>query len=265
MRNLDGCNPDLAKPSRFARMGAIIPLVLGSVSATLAIGAAPGIPFQQNPAFLLSATVVMAALGMAFLSLVCKWGWQAKWFGASLLNVGSLSLLFFVPCLCLLMYSKQPAYVGTILLAAAIAAHVWWCSRFLRLYRHILHDNGAAALLYQEEPDAVYYMQSVDKHLLDKRFRFQQIPRQRYFVLCLVLAFMLVPAIGAITALIGLPFVHIFLLVGSLPMSLMAAGLCTRAWLVFIHYPALIRRRTSKRVYVDLSSGAVSRSASRYE
>ena len=64
----------------------------------------------------------------------------------------------------------------------------------------------------------------------------------------------MVPIMNEISAFIGIPFVHIFLLVAMLPVSCMSIGLSVRGYLIFYLYPAQIKRATGKEVYVDLVS-----------
>jgi hypothetical protein len=56
-----------------------------------------------------------------------------------------------------------------------------------------------------------------------------------------------------VSAIVGLPFTHIFLMISTLPISLMSVGFAARGWLVFYHYPNQIKKDTGKRVYVDMS------------
>jgi len=73
--------------------------------------------------------------------------------------------------------------------------------------------------------------------VLDKHSKFSQVPQGKYFVLFVALALLMMPAMGAICGFIGLPFVHIFLLVAMLPVSWMNVGLAVRAYLIFYSYP----------------------------
>lgn len=57
---------------------------------------------------------------------------------------------------------------------------------------------------------------------------------------------------GHAKAFAGIPFVHIFLMVGTLPISWMCTGLGYRSFLIFYRYPSKIRSETGKDVYVDL-------------
>jgi hypothetical protein len=109
-------------------------------------------------------------------------------------------------------------------------------------------------ILYSEEKDAVYYLQKGDVWLMEKKFKFYQIPSGYLFVVAMVLSFLCVPFARALSRSAGLPFVHILLTVMSLPIILMCTGLATRAYLIFYYYPWRIKRATAKDVYVDMST-----------
>ena len=108
--------------------------------------------------------------------------------------------------------------------------------------------------MYEEESDAVYYIRSGDEFLIDKYYKFSQMPRDRYFALFIVIALLMTPVMDAVCAFVGAPFVHIFLLVAMLPVSWMSFGFATRGFLIFYFYPTKIKRKTGKDVYVDLVS-----------
>jgi hypothetical protein len=137
---------------------------------------------------------------------------------------------------------------------ACLALHVAWCRRFTALYKKIFNSDELRACLYQEESDAVYYLQRGDKYLLEKKYKFRQFPSGWQFVGCLLLSFLLVPFGGTASSVIGVPFANLFLLIGGFPVSLMCVGLAVRGWLVFFFYPCKIRRTTGKRVYVDMTA-----------
>lgn len=158
-----------------------------------------------------------------------------------------------VPCLCIVPYSRLPIDVRLGLLFIYSAIHIAWCWRFVVFYRKIANDTTLRRVLYEEEADAVYYMQRGDKHLLETQYKFHQLPQDRYFVLFLLLAFALVPLMDTARSVVGLPFIHIFLMIGTLPISLMGVGFAARGWLVFYAYPRQIKKDTGKRVYVNMS------------
>jgi len=223
------------------------------LSLALAHGAAPAIPYFENPIIFVISIVLFVSCVMILVPPICDWGWEAKYFGTTVVGIGSVALLFLVPCLSLVLWGNPPVIARIFLFSLLIAIHLAWCRRLVTFYRRINSDTESYRLIYQEEHDAVYYMQRGDIFLLEKRNSFNQIPKDRYFALFLLTSFFLVPFMDAATAQLGIPFVHIFLIVGALPVSLMAVGIATRGWLVFYFYPMQIKKLTGKRVYVDLS------------
>jgi hypothetical protein len=109
-------------------------------------------------------------------------------------------------------------------------------------------------MLFEEDSDAIYYMRKSDNFLLEKHFKFSQMPRDRDFVLFIILALLTIPIMDAASSFIGVPFVHIFLMIAMLPVSWMSIGLAFRAYLIFYFYPMRIKKATGKSIYVDLGS-----------
>jgi hypothetical protein len=241
----------MAKPQRIASSGAVIPLILGALGILLAKNAAPAVPFSENPLCLFNLLTMVFAVGMLLVPRIFGWGWESKYFGASLFNLGSLTLIFFTPYLCLIIYSQLSLPIKAVMLLSGIAAHIIWCRRFIIFYKEI----DASKFIYQEDGDAVYYMQRKDKNLIEKKFKFNQIPKGRYFLVFIFISLALTPFMATIRMATGIPFIHVFFSVGTIPISLMAAGLSTRAWLIFYYYPGKIQAATGKLVYVDMSEG----------
>lgn len=243
----------MVKPARFASIGAFLPLALSAISLPLAYGAAPRIPFSENPIILFILFVLVISCVMVVIPRVCNWNWEAKYFGASVFHASSIALTGLVPCFCVVVYGKPHIAVRLTVLLIYLALHVVWCRRFAVFYNKLNSDIKLRRCLYQEEEDAVYYMQRGDKYLLEKQYKFIQLPQDRYFVLFLLFPILLMPVMDTVNATVGLPFVHTFLLIGMLPVSLMGVGFAMRGWLVFYFYPMQIRKATGKRVYVDMS------------
>jgi hypothetical protein len=254
LRDLDSINPQMVRPARLFGAGAIVPVAFSSIGSVLAQAAAPSIPITSNPLCLLNFLVLGATICMVILSKLNNWGWNVKYFGASLFHLASVTLIFLVPCFCLLLYSTAPIFLRIFIFSACIAVHVAWCYRFLKLYKKIYHDINVVNALYQEEDDAIYYIQKFDKYLLEKKYKFEQFPKNRYFLLSILLSLAILAFVEPVKTALGLPLIHIFFLVNTLPISLMAAGLVTRSWIIFYYYPMRIRKRTSKQVYVDMGS-----------
>lgn len=253
MRDLDSTNPSMARPDRFASLTAILPVVFSAFSFPLAEEAAPGVPFLENPILLFLGAILIIGSSQLCTPRIFRWNWEAKYFGVTLFHIGSIVLMCLVPLLCVVAYSSLPIGVRLGLFSIYMGLHIAWCRRFIIFYRKIANDNNLRKFLYQEDADAIYYMQRGDKHLLETQYKFRQLPKERYFVLFLLLAFALIPIMSTVRAVVGLPFTHVFLLVGTLPISLMGVGFATRGWLVFYVYPRQMRKVTGKRIYVDMA------------
>lgn len=254
MRNLEALNPALLRPSKFASFSAGTLLALALLSVPLAWGAAPDIPLGGNPIVLFIGLMLAMSLILAIISAVFRWGWKAKYYGVSLIGVAGISFLALVPLSAAVIYGQAPYWAtGAVLLIYGVS-HFLWCRKFAVLYKNIFSDDALRAIIYEEESDAVYYMRRGDDYILDKRYKFSQMPKDRYFVLFIFVALLTIPTMNLVCEFVGVPFVHIFLLVAMLPVSLMSVGLAFRAFLIFYLYPARIKRSTGKEVYVDLVS-----------
>lgn len=252
MRNLDATNPVFLKPSRFATFSACTLGALALLNIPLAYGAAPNVRLIENPIVLLVGVVFFISAILALVSSVFRWGWKAYYYGVALLCLGSISFLALVPFLAMILYSTAPYWIKIFVATFYGVSHFIWCRRFVKMYERIFRDKTLRSLVYNEDAEAIYYMRRGDEFVLDKHCKFSQIPQDKYFGLFVALALLMVPAMDAICAFIGLPFVHIFLLVAMLPVSWMSVGLAVRAYLIFYLYPFRMKRDTGKEVYVDL-------------
>jgi hypothetical protein len=256
LRDLDSINPQMARPASLITTAAIVPIGFSLIGATLGCSAAPSVPFTSNPICLFNIFIFGTTIWMICLSKWNNWGWNVKYFGASLLHLASVTLIFLVPCFCLLIYSTASLVLRCFIFFSCMAVHVIWCLRFQEIYRKIYDNINTVNTLYQEENDAIYYIQKYDKYLLDKKHTFKQFPDNWSFLSSILLSLSLVAFVEPLKNTLGLPFIHIFFLMTTLPISLMAAGLATRSWLIFYYYPMKIRKRTSKQVYVDMVTGS---------
>ncbi|MGJ9417861.1 hypothetical protein ACHAC9_08865 [Massilia sp. CMS3.1] len=254
MRNLDAINPALLKPSKFASLNAGTLLALVIISAPLAWGAAPEIPLRKNPIVLFIGLILAISLVLALISAIFRWGWKAKYYGISLLGVAGISFLAVVPFAAAVIYGKAPYWVRVAIFLIYGLTHFFWCRKFMVLYKNVFSDEVLRAVIYEEESDAVYYMRRGDDYILSKYYKFSQTPRDRYFVLFIFIALLMIPIMSQVCKFIGIPFVHIFLMVAMLPVSWLSIGLAVRAYLIFYLYPGRIKRTTGKEVYVDLVS-----------
>jgi hypothetical protein len=259
LKDLDATNPQGMKPSKFTSFGAGVSAAIVLICVPFAWGAAPGIPVTENPIVRLLLMMLTLSLALSIISIVCKWDWKIKYFGFSMLSVGSISLLALVPLLAVLVFGVLSWSIKLLISIFYIGSHVWWCRKFFVLYDQIFNDEGMRNILYEEDVDAFYYKRRGDSYLLEKRFKFSQMPSGSYFGIFILLGLMLLPLIGTVRNLTGVPFAHVFLTIAMLPVSWMGIGLAIRGLLVCYHYPARIRRITGKEVYVDLTGSYVER------
>lgn len=256
MRNLNLTNPEIFRPARIVSIGALIPVFFSILGITLSNAAAPATPLAENPVALLNCLVLIIAFILVFVPRINNWGWNIRHFGVSLFNLSSITLIGLTPCLCIVFYSTLPAVIKILILIAYVAAHAIWCRRFIKIYKKVSGDSSIVSLIYEEENDAIYYMQKVDKYILEKKYKFIQIPKGQYFIASNIFSFLLLGFISLVKTTVGVPFIHVFLLINSLPISIMAAGLATKSWLVFYYHPSIIKKNTSKNIYVDMSSNS---------
>lgn len=254
MRDLDAINPTILRPSKFASISVGMLFLFVLISVPLAYGAAPSIPLAENALVLLMGGVLALSSILAFLSVVFRWGWKAKYYGVFSLAVAGISFMGIVPCLAALLYGGAPYWVRVGIILFYIISHFFWCRKFFVLYRNVFNDTSLRSVVFEEEEDAVYYMRRGDNFLLEKHFKFSQTPRDRDFLLYMALALLMIPIMDIARTFLGLPFVHIFLIVAMLPVSWMSIGLAFRVYLIFYFYPARIKKATGKDVYVDLAS-----------
>lgn len=252
MRDLDSINPAFMKPSKFSRVGALLLFLLACICIPLAYGPVPDVPLLQNPIVLLLIFMVAGSIVLFVIPSMSKWGWKTQYFGFTSLCIGSCSFLTIVPCLVLFLYGKGSYSLNLFVLMFYIITHVLWCRRFFVIYGHLYANEELRGIVYQEESDAVYYLQRGDKYLLENLYKFAQIPRGPYFVIFMLIAFFMIPVMDEIKHLLEIPFAHIFLIIGMLPLSWMCIGLAVRGYLIFYWYPAKVKKSTGKDVYVDL-------------
>lgn len=106
--------------------------------------------------------------------------------------------------------------------------------------------------LYQIEDDKIFHIQNNDIFLIEKKFRLSFFLKPVYFLIFSIIAFGSIPFAKEINLFFGLPFIHIFSAVFSIPINMMAFAFLTRAWLVFFYLPK--RLNFKKDVYVDMDT-----------
>lgn len=235
-------------------MSLIIPLVMGCGAWALAAGAAPEQTLRENYLALLGLGIASAAIIALPVPYIFRWNWETKYFGAGMLSLSSSSIVGVYPILCIAQYSSLPKFVCLIFVSLESFLIIWWCLRFVNIYKIIYCEKKLFYSIYTEESSAVYYSQQTDKKIIEKILKFEQFPDSKYFIFSGFAAFSLIPFATSLSQFIGLPFIHIFLAVFATPLNLMFLGLTTRGWLVFYFYPMKIKRQTNKPVYVDMSS-----------
>ncbi len=253
MKNLDAINPQILRPEKFTSFAGAVSAVIGLICLPLAWGAAPDISFANNPVIGFLFSVVGVSLFISFISVVCKWGWEVRFFGFSMLLLSSVSLIALVPLLTVLLFGTLSVKVNSAIIALYMFSHVWWCRKFVIIYRDVFNNCRLRAILYEEDVDVVYYKRKGDNFLLKTEYEFSQMPPNRYFIAFIFLGLMLVPAIGDVQRTAGVPFAHVFLTVAMLPISWMSIGLAVRGFLIYYYYPRKIKSTTGKDVYVDLA------------
>ncbi len=253
MRNLEDINPEFARPNKMASFGALLPLIMCCGAIALADGAAPDLALMSNPLsvfFLLGAIV---SLIMTIVPRLFKWDWDSRYFGFCLLYFGSAAVFGGVPWLCFLFFGAPSLSWRMLAFVLYFAGLCKWCYGFVVYYKRIYDDSKLRPLLYEVGEDSAFYLQRGDTALA-QRLHFRQVPANLLFVLCVAGALILLPFMGMIKEILGLPSVHIFLGILSIPIDMLALGQVTRAVLIFYVYPSKIWRDTGNRVCVDMGT-----------
>jgi hypothetical protein len=232
----------------------VLPIVMGCGAWALAVGASPGQALRDNYLGMLGLGIAFSAIFALPIPYIFRWNWESKYFGAAALCLSSGSIIGLYPALCVAQYSSLPALARLTLIFSECFLIFKWCKRFVNIYKVIYSKKSLFDYIYKEESSGVYYSQRADKKVIEKMLKFEQFPHWKYFVLSGFAAFSLTPFATLVSNVFGIPFIHIFLAVFAIPLNLMFLGLTTRAWLIFYFYPAKIKRRTNKPVYVDISS-----------
>lgn len=227
--------------------------MLGAVGLAFADGAAPDIPFFDNPIAVFSAGMLLLSVLLAPVPRLFRWDWRSQYFGMTALLVGSVGLLGLIPLLCIVLFGSLPRGLSWSFLLLEVGLVVWWCRRFVVLYRRVFAETNLFRYVYQEETDALYYLQRADNLVLEK-LKFSQTPPNLTLFIPVSVAFLLVPFMSSVAGVVGTPFVHVFLAVFSIPIVLWSFGLATRGYLVFYYFPWKLKRATGKNVYVDMAT-----------
>lgn len=258
-RDLDSINGAMFRPQNFISMGALLPFAMGLCGWALAEGAAPDVPTRSNPLALLCLFVCSAAIMLAIIPRMSGWDWDTRYFGAGGWLIGSFALMGGIPWLCILIYSRAPWWIRGALFSLYALAHAWGAWRRIRLYRHIFADDEMRNQLYVEAPACFYYVQKADRQLLEKTFKFEEMPTAPVIVGSIVLACVVMLFGVPLVQFFGIPIPHLVLAALGVSMDTMASGLLVRCWLIFYHYPMRLLRATGKVTYVDMGSKSSAR------
>lgn len=254
MRDLDSINSAFLTQKQILYVSAFLLFAMSSLGFPLAYGVAPNVPAVKNPIVLLvfagMGSSIILAMGASFL----RFGWRAEFYGMSFLCFASVSFLGVVPVFAVVLYGGAPYSVKAIIILIYGATHWLWCRRFLILYEQVFGDEDLRRVVYEEDADAIYCIRAGEKFILNKYYKFSQMPRDRYFAGSVCVGILMIPIMKPVCAFIGAPFVHIFLIITALPISCMSLGCALRGFLIFYLYPAKLKRTTGKNVYVDLIS-----------
>lgn len=256
MRNLDAANASIKSTKHVFIVSLIIPFGMGFGAWALAEGAAPAIPLRENYLAILALCIIALTVLSLPVPYIFRWNWETKYFGAGLLVFGSGSIIGIYPILCIAQYSSLPFLIRACIVISDGMLIVWWCARFVEIYRRIYANKKIFCYIYTEEATAVYFLQQAEKNVIEKIFRLNQFPGAKLTTIPMALALLTTPFAPSVSKITGIPFIHIFLAVSMLPVTLMFLGLSTRAWLIFYYYPAKIKKETNKPVYIDKSSPA---------
>ena len=254
MRDLNAINPQMARPNTLIPFGFILPFVTGAMGWALANGAAPSVAFSDNPIAVFSKGLLLLSLLLAPMPWLFKWDWRSRYFGMATPLFGTFAFAGLIPLLCIVLYGRLPRWVSWGFLLFEVGLIVWWCRRFVLLYRRMFADTELWKRIYVEESDVVYYLQRVDKWAMEEKFKVSQTPSTLLLLLPMVIAFLLVPFMSSVTRFVGVPFTHVFLTIAGIPIVLLCLGGATRGYLIFYYYPWKIKRATGKNVYVDMAS-----------
>ncbi|CDG82650.1 putative membrane protein [Janthinobacterium agaricidamnosum NBRC 102515 = DSM 9628] len=219
----------------------------------MANDASPNTDLGKNPIAIFLLILLILSFILIFIPKIYKWNWETKYFGVGIFEIGSISLFGITPTLCLLVYSDLSLKSRTAIFLIYTLQIFFWCKRFSKFYKKIYENPDLRKKIYVEEDDANYYMQKGDRWLIDKKFKFKQLPSNLYFLLSIFFAIAIIPFSHDIIKITKLPFIYTFCAIAALPISLLGCGLITRSWLIFYYYPKKIKAKNKKPVYVDMN------------
>lgn len=252
MRDLDSINSTFLTQKQILYISAFLLFAMSSLSLPLAYGVASNVPVAKNPIGLLLFVAMGISVMLAMRASIFRFGWRAKFYGIPFLCLASVSFLGIVPFLAVVLYGSAPYWVRVAIILIYGTTHWLWCRRFLTLYKQVFSDEVLRGVVYEEDADAIYYLRTGDNYILNKYYKFSQIPRDRYFAASVGAGILIIPVMNLVCSFVGAPFIHIFLVITTFPISCMGLGCAVRGFLVFYLYPVKLKRATGKDVYVDI-------------
>lgn len=254
MRNLDKINCAAKSTASIFSISLILPIFVGWSSWALAVGAAPALALRDNYVALFGLGVCVISFLLLPIPFAFKWDWRTSHYGAALFGIGSLAWMGISPLLCLISLGHMAWIFRIVILIGYLVTTIAWCYKFIKIYRVIYTNSALFNTIYLEERNEVYFLQQGDRQVLTKVFKFSQFPPDWTFLLSFSIATALAFFRSEIVSFVGVPFLHIFLAVSAIPVSLAFLGLATKMWLVFYTYPRKIKALVGKTTYVDMAS-----------
>lgn len=253
MRDLDTINV-MARSSKFAFTITLpLPLIMGIFAFGLADGAAPNTPLSKNYLEIFSISLMALSLAAIPIPHIFQWNWEAKYVGALMFQMTSTSIIGIYSVLCIAQYSTLPFFWRILITIIFSLIIIRWILKITDDYTNLYLDKDIIFYVYEEEPDAVYYLKQADQEI-SKKFKLDPYPNSKYSLIFFISAFLMVPFASNISNFFGIPFTHIFLAIFFIPLDLMFIGIGTKMYLAYFFYPNKIKRLLKKPVYADLTS-----------
>lgn len=256
MRNLHLVNQAAKSTAHVFTISLVIPFFLGWIVWALATGASSSAATTSRILSAIGPALSLVAIIALPLPYIFRWDWEVKYFGAATFAFASGALIGLFPIACIICYAAVEFWWKVTIVVFEIFLNIWWCSRFVSVYRKIHSCNEYCDAIYEEDSDAIYYVRQVESRILKSKLKFDEVPRDKFFLISTAAAFMLVPFAASVSKLFGIPFIHVFIAVLATPINLLFLGLGMKGVLAFYIYPSRLRRLKNKRIYIDMSSAA---------
>lgn len=233
-------------------------ILLSSAGIFLAHDAAMDkVPFWSNPVVLVGVGLGLYAnllgLSMYFLR------WRSTAVQSGLVILAAMSLFYYAfsgaSLADILLYGSAPFEIKTLLFIFSLAWNGYWAYVTIRGCQAIWTDESLRKSVWVSYRDAVVYRRSGAKAAIEKKGI-----RIHPSNLTMVLAFFLIIPLAwwqkNLSALFGVPFVHVFLVLFG-QFAIVICWICTVLFfMVMIYYPLKIKRETGKPVLFDMMAPA---------